>query len=425
VERLATVTNEVFLKLHIRCFGPLLAGVLVLCTGCASQGTDTEGPVQLIQASAEIPESQLLDVGVQVFDPGLPAEGEPVPDRVFPEVRKSESRYLAIQLERTLQETGQWGAVRVLPTTAGAVDLEVSGRIIESTGKELVVHITAVDATGRVWINDKYKEVADPVAYVEGKVETRDPFQDLYNRISNDLLAARDELKAAQMLELRQVSELKFAAHLAPTPFSEYLEVNKKGRYTVARLPAEGDPMMERVARVREREYMFVDTLNQHYANFYAQMTEPYDSWRKYSYDEQVNLENLRRKARTQKILGALAVLGAMFAQVNSGTEAVVRDAAALGGMAAIQAGMATSKEAKIHIEALRELGASFEAEVEPLIIDVEGHTLRLSGSIETQYEQWQQLLREIYLSETGLPVDPNAPPQTPRESGISGGETR
>jgi hypothetical protein len=227
------------------------------------------------------------------------------------------------------------------------------------------------------------------------------------------------------MLELRQVSNLKFAAHLSPTPFSDYLEVNKKGRYIVDRLPAQDDPMVERVARVREREYMFVDTLNQHYANFFAQMTEPYDSWRKFSYDEQIALENLRRKARTQKILGAIAVLGAMFAQANSGVEAAVRDAAAIGGMAAIQAGMATSKEAKIHIEALKELGASFEAEVEPLIIEVEGHTLRLSGSIETQYEQWQELLREIYRTETGSPVDPNAPPQTPPDSAVDRGETR
>jgi hypothetical protein len=261
-----------------------------------------------------------------------------------------------------------------------------------------------------VWVNKKYKAVADSGAYQEERVGPREPYQDLYNQISNDLLEARDSLKTRELGEIRQVSELKFAAHLAPDPFSEYLAVNRKGRYTVDRLPAGGDPMMERISRVREREYMFVDTLNQHYANFYADMSGPYDDWRRYSYQEQMALEELRRKARLQKILGALAVIGAMFAEVDSSAEAALRDAAAFGGMAAIQAGMATSKEAKIHVEALRELGASFEAEVEPLVIEVEGQTLRLTGSVETQYETWRQLLREIYSTEIGLPVDPNAP---------------
>lgn len=399
------------MKVDARWMRWLVVVVLPLfVTACTTRRqVPSDGSVELVQAAIEIPEEMLLDVGIQVFDPGLPEDESELPPSVFPEVRRSEARWIAIQLKETLQETGQWGAVRVVPVAGSALDVKVTGRIIQSSGKELVVQVLANDSTGRVWINSRYKHVTNGAAYDDSdQLADQDPFQALYHQISNDLVAARSQLTRAEIGDVRQVSELQFAADLAPIPFSDYLAVNRKGRYEVARLPAAQDPMMDRVARIREREYMFVDTLNQHYANFYTEMSEPYESWRQFSYEEQMALEKLRRKARTQQILGALAVLGAMFAQVDSAAEAAIRDAAALGGMAAIQAGVATSKEAKIHVEAIKELGASFEAEVTPLVIEVEGQTLRLSGSVETQYEKWRELLREIYATETALPIDPN-----------------
>jgi hypothetical protein len=64
-----------------------------------------------------------------------------------------------------------------------------------------------------------------------------------------------------------------------------------------------------------------------------------------------------------------------------------------------------------MHREGLRELAASFDSEVAPILIDVEGEVLRLTGSVETQYGTWRQLLRQIFSAETGIPVDPNAAP--------------
>ena len=43
---------------------------------------------------------------------------------------------------------------------------------------------------------------------------------------------------------------------------------------------------------------MFVDTLNEYYASFYREMEAPYDSWRKYSYDEALALRELKAAAR-------------------------------------------------------------------------------------------------------------------------------
>jgi hypothetical protein len=154
---------------------------------------------------------------------------------------------------------------------------------------------------------------------------------------------------------------------------------------------------------------MFIDTLNEYYAGFYAKMDDPYDSWRAYSYEEQVAMEKLQRAARLEKILGAAAIIGGIFSSTRGGGGRAVGEAAVFGGMVAITDGMQKSEEAKMHVEALRELAGSLDSEIAPLLIDVEGEVLRLTGSVETQYATWRQLLRKIFAEETGLPVDPNA----------------
>ena len=53
-------------------------------------------------------------------------------------------------------------------------------------------------------------------------------------------------------------------------------------------------------------------------------------------------------------------------------------------------------------MEALEELGMSLEAEITPQVIELEDRTVMLSGNVEDQYEQWRQLLAEIYRAEIG-----------------------
>ena len=93
---------------------------------------------------------------------------------------------------------------------------------------------------------------------------------------------------------------------------------------------------------------------------------------------------------------------------------------AIIGGAAVIQSGVQKGKEAKIHMEALRELGASFDAEVATLLVEVEGQTLRLEGSAEAQFSEWRRLLREIFSAETGFPLDPNQARLTPEAAAES-----
>ena len=65
---------------------------------------------------------------------------------------------------------------------------------------------------------------------------------------------------------------------------------------------------------------------------------------------------------------------------------------------------------------ALKELTQSFQAEVAPQVVEVEGHTLRLTGTVEDQYREWRKLLKQLYEEETGAAAaPPPAPPGPPR----------
>jgi hypothetical protein len=90
---------------------------------------------------------------------------------------------------------------------------------------------------------------------------------------------------------------------------------------------------------------------------------------------------------------------------------------AIMGGLAAMQAGFRQGEEANLHKEALQELALSFDGEMAPLLVEVEGHQLKLTGSAEAQFASWRELLRQVFALETGLPGDPNAVTVTPSSS--------
>lgn len=367
---------------------------------------------QAIQAKGEIPEERLLDVAIDVLEPGL-GQHDPATlakRGVRPSVRKSEARYIAVRLRDTLQSTGQWGAVRVVPGGSDWADLNLAGRIMVSNGKDLTLQVEAWDATGREWLDKRYDQEADPSAYAKERVDDADPFQRLYNRIANDLVSRRDRRKTRDLVESRQVARLRFAAGLAPDPYAAYLKPRKAG-YRIERLPAEDDPMLRRIGQIRDRDQMFVDTLNEYYADFYARMDKAYDDWRGYSYQEQVAYDKLHKSSLLKKLLGTAAILGGILVDdIPPDMEEVL----VIGGIAAIQSGFKDSEESKMHKVALDELAESFEGDVTPLLVDLDGKTVELTGSTESQFVQWRELLRQIASAEAALPTDINVLPAPP-----------
>ena len=165
--------------------------------------------------------------------------------------------------------------------------------------------------------------------------------------------------------------------------------------------------MLARMEHVRERDYSLVDTLNEYYANFGDSMAEPYTNWPKYTHEALETEADLKRQALTRKVLGAVAVVGGVMAgsESNSSAGSAASTAAVIGGIYAIKSGFDMTSEIKIQGDSLKQLGDSFQAEVAPMVVDVEGRTLQLKGSAEEQYAEWRRLLKELYENETGLPA--------------------
>ena len=145
-----------------------------------------------------------------------------------------------------------------------------------------------------------------------------------------------------------------------------------------------------RQRRIRQRDFMLLDTLDEYYAAFYRDMRPAYREWRKINYEESVELNKLQRSARNRMAMGAAALVAGAAGTVKSDSSAgqVVSAGTALGGAAVFASGVKKRQQADIHVEALHELNSSFEADMTPKVIELEDRTVTLTGSAEIQYEQ-------------------------------------
>lgn len=311
---------------------------------------------------------------------------------------------MPMQLSAAMQDSGAWGAVRVVPDDSQITDLVVRGKILHSDGEELKLEITATDSRGEVWLDKTYTGNASRYAYETTTRNANDPFQAVYNTIANDLLKELEDLKVTDRKNVRVVTELRFAQGFSPDAFQGYLAQKRNGQYEVKRLPAANDPMVERVQAIRERDHVYVDTLQAYYTNFDGQMSVPYQEWRKASYQEALALKELQAESTRNLILGGLAVIGGIAAATtgDSSTSRTAGQVAVLGGGYLLKTGLDKRNEAQLHVAALEELGASLEAEVSPQVIELEDRTVMLSGNVEEQYTQWRVVLADIYRAEIG-----------------------
>src|SRR3954469_4812694 len=119
----------------------LLAGAVLatsmLFIGCVTSETKPVPKIEPKQATVHIPEAELLDVGIRVFDPGIPKniEGDEealAKKRIYPDLRKAEARYIPTLLRETLESTAQWGAARVVPDMAEYLPDLIPGRLADS-----------------------------------------------------------------------------------------------------------------------------------------------------------------------------------------------------------------------------------------------------------------------------------------------------
>jgi hypothetical protein len=389
----------------------LLLLPLILLGGCStiSSHRSIDNDVQIEKPDVEISESQLLDVWIELFEPGELQLDKDDSNGLSVEIREAEARYMPVLLRDTMEKTGYWGAVRVVPEGTEGGEVLVRGAVLESDGEQLELNITALDASGRKWFSSTYEAEVSLQEYQDAEQGGHEVFQALFNAIANDLAVYRATLEPEDILTARRIASLRFDADLAPDVFSDYLHRSDKDQFTIVRLPATDDPMVQRVSAIRERDFLLIDTLNGHFDNFYQNMQEPYAQWRKTRLEELESLRAIERQARNRKLMGAAAIIGAIAIEAmgSNSTRAStgsLRDLMVVGGAYVIKTGFDKDSETTIHRDAIEELGESFSAETKPLVVEVEGETHELTGSAEVQYVKWRALLKQIYAAETGLP---------------------
>lgn len=386
---------------------PITLMCTLLLSGCLSQTVrtvDIRPPTQLAEPPAE---NLLLDIGIAVFDANVPEDyDEQIKKLIQPEIRRAEANYMAYVQKNLLQSTGNWGAVRVVPRETHAVDLVVEAKILHSTGESMRIAVNVTDARGVEWLDKKYEALASKYAYDDSVPSEIDPFQSIYKELANDLLAVRETLTDDEILAIRRLAEVKFAQSFAPDAFADHIEENKDGTYSLRRLPAENDPTLARVRKIREREYLFIDTLDEHYDNFHRMMYTSYQDWRQATYNEEISLKKLRAQSRSRAIAGTVGLVGGIAAaQASDSAIGRVGGFVGIAGSAGIlKSAISKRAEAQIHADVLLELGTSAEAEISPHTIELENESVRLQGSVDKQYEELRGILREIYIEEVGLP---------------------
>lgn len=379
--------------------------VAIFLSACATHTVKTTTYTPVIQDSANVPEDLLLDVGVAIFDPGLDDMDDDQEALTNPQIRVAESRYAPYLLSETLQRSANWGIVRLMPNDSSPMDVFINGTILESNGESMAMRIQVSDSTGRIWYTREYDQEISQFSYDPSQRQQVDPFQILYNNIANDLLAWKKEnIAADEVMEIRTISEMLFAQRFSPDVFDNYLSQDRDGVYEIVALPADTDPLLGRIRDIRERDFMFIDTVQDYYATYVRQMRLPYDSWREQSYHETITLRELEASARRRFIAGAAAVVGGLAA-ATQGSNYATQTGGAFGvgaGAYLIKSGFDKQAEARIHMEALEELGQSLENEVATQVINLDDRTITLSGSVEEQYEQWREILADLYAAEIG-----------------------
>jgi hypothetical protein len=367
----------------------LLLPGLIAC-GSTTQPGRAQAPVQNLVGQVDLLRSEqdpagpaLLDIGVQVF---AAAPVDPDTAQIAPwlveEIRAKETHYLPYVLRNALAASNQWGAVRVLPAQDPSVDLQIAGTVVHSDGLNLTLQVRAWDSTGRVWLDTLYSDETENRDYVgnqsyygEEPVEAVDPFVDIYARIANDLLAVRDSLDTEQLVNIGRVSQMVYASDLSPETFDRTLVTDGAGRRQVFSLMADDDPMLRRVGEMRLRHHLFIDTVDDYYRSLYDEMQPLYDLWRSYSREQ---ILETRERAPGSRELGGGSGIQALTQSYNR------------------------YKWARIYEQEFTGLAQGFNNEIAPAILDLNRRVHGLSGSLEEQYSQWREILRQLFELETG-----------------------
>ena len=356
--------------------------IAVMSLVAALQACNSAPPPQPVQRSA-VPvlldristvdlERPSLNLSISVFD-------QEIPDVTSQRGRllNAEQRYLPYLLKEVLVDSGFWGGVRVAPRWDPTAEVNCSATLHQANALVIDLQFTCQDATGRIWIDERFIEQVDVSLYLLDQTD-QDPYSPLMirvaNRLSQKLTAVTDD--ARRQVELAAI--LRYADTLAPDQFGRFLQTDESGLLQLLGLPAESDPMYARVLRIRDSEYQFIDAIDEQFGTIFNEMKVPYALWRRYQFEfEDYNLSLSEQQPR--KLRRVASDYGALL-----GTYKRYQDF-------------------KRNEDEIEEMGSSLQRTLAPTVGRVEGQVLELTGSLDQQYELWRSFLMQIYRAEAGL----------------------
>ena len=356
-----------------------LASTVSLLTLAACQTTPVntnsvpvdEGLSRTTSLSQSIEESgqSLLDLSIVLFGHEADALTESEA-----RLHNAERHYFPLLLKEVLDQSGYWGAVRVLPEADAGSELECEGRILHSHASELRLRVICRDATGAVWLDKTSFQRAGERDYLDKQMAAQDPFRPLFYGLANELAAALANRFADSAELIRVTALMRYGMALAPDSFSAFVK-SVNDRFELVSLPAKDDPMLERITRIRESEYLFVDAVDEAYTEVLIKMVGPYRIWRQYQYEFETY----------NQLLGA---------DDRVGRQQLAFDYDALVGA------YRRYQDYRRNQDELEEMADSLNRSLAPTLAEVEGRVLELSGNLAGQYRMWRSLLRQLYREE-------------------------
>ena len=386
--------------------------IISFLASCAS--TSNIGPQYQSNSSnsaKSVPENiEPFDVAISLFDPGISNQDSYGEDGIWPELRRSEAMYMAVQLRDVLAKTQRYGAVRVTPDNYSSADLYITAKIIKSNGEDVALQVKVSDSTGKTWVSKKYSHRVKPIAFnnprnkdSNGKLKI-DPYKDIYLKISSDIIKyMKRNIKPEKADTINIVTEIRYAQNYSPAAFSDILS-KRNNLYKLNGKPDKDDPMMKRVQSIKYRDQMFIDNMQTHYDGFSSNMTSSYKVWQEQSFAESKAAREAASAAFWQGVAGAVIVAATVAAAGDCDSAACARNTGAVGGAVAgafFNESFQNSKEAKVHRDALNEIASSLDSTLSPSVIEMEDRTVTLTGTITEQSNQWRAVLLEIFQAET------------------------
>jgi hypothetical protein len=312
-----------------------------------------------------------LNVSIAEFDPGVPQDRSIHRDlQIFPRIREIEGMLLPFTLRESLANSGHWGAVRVVPERDAAAELLIEGSILQSDGHTLGIRVRAGDALGNTWIDKIYAGTAGS--------------EQIFTVVAAELDAELAQRSSEELRMIEEVSMLRYGNRLAPSAFDEYLDIDAEGIVTVRRLPSRDDPMVDRIRRIRETEYVITDAVDARFRELHADIESVYSLWRDY-----------RRKTSE-------------YEQQNAERAAASYSAAPRGSYEDLLNRYENYKYARVTAQEQDRLAVAFDNEVGPTVQAMEIRVAELDTWVARKYLEWNRLLEELFDVETseGRAVD-------------------